>query len=558
MLLPYKVLDLVCEAIPSLFAILTFLCLVAVSRIFGARNGQEVKDEAPTLPYKYPILRNTMEFAFRGPELFNKLLTSFPTIAGALRIRLINEDIYIVHGPKNVTAVSQNTNLSVTKAYGYALRHCFGMKKAAAALYHRDTSGSRTKPIAGSNVSASSRIGIHTHANIAEGLLVTGLEPMTQRFEAALAAALHDHKIDTEWKQYSDLATFFEDVLGRAVLDAVFGPALLETNKSFVRDLFEYDKVVMDLARRVPWFIKPLPYRLRSGIVKMVKKWHTAVTSTSPSDQSNNSHSGWGSSMLKSRYEMLMRSDTQDADSVASTDFAFIWASVTNVVPSTLIMAVQAICDPCLLQELRAAMDERCFDQTTTISHEELTKIPILASLYAETLRFGVQIHIPRDAPHHTVQIGKSILPKNSFIMMNTWLAHSDAEAWNTQSGRRPLDQFWPHRFLVYADDPCSGPCKNTAWREGLDFDNKKAVFSTDGLQGAWIPYGSGHHACPGRLLAKRIMLHTVALLVRLYDVEILPGNKIPEFASPRFGFGVKKLAHHAPFRIRQRSVRSL
>lgn len=251
--------------------------------------------------------------------------TSFCTLSGALRVRLINEDIYIVHGPKNVTAVSQNSNLRVTKAYGYALRHCFGMKQAAAAAYDRDTSGSREKPIAGSNVPEKGRIGHFTHANIAQGLLVDGLEPMTRGFQASLSQALEACEVDQEWKQYDDLATFFEDVLGRAVLESVFGPLLLQTNPTFVRDLFEYDKTVMDLARRVPWFIKPLPYRLRSIIVQSVKRWHAAATSM-PDAEDSPSPSGWGSSMFKSRYEGLMRSDSQDADSVASTDFALLWA----------------------------------------------------------------------------------------------------------------------------------------------------------------------------------------------------------------------------------------
>lgn len=230
----------------------------------------------------------------------------------------------MVHGPKNIIAVSQNVNLRVTKAYGYALRHCFGMKKAAAAAYDRDTSGSREKAILGSHVAANGRIGHATHANLAQGLLVDGLEPMTQRFQAALSRALEACEIGDEGKHYDDLATFFEDVLGRAVLESVFGPLLLQTNPTFVRDLFEYDKTVMDLARRVPWILKPLPYRLRSLLIQSVKKWHAAATSTPEAERT--SQAGWGSSMLKSRYETLMELDSQDADSVASADFALVWA----------------------------------------------------------------------------------------------------------------------------------------------------------------------------------------------------------------------------------------
>jgi len=318
------------EFLPSAYALFTLFCLFSLSRLVQRGQAHAPSKEAPTLPYQYPIVRSTIQFAFYGPELFQELLTSFCALSGALRVRLVNEDIYMVHGAKNITAVSQNVHLRVTRAYGYALRHCFGMSKAAAAAYDRDTSGSREKPIAGSRVGEHGRIGHVTHANLAQGLLVDGLEPMTGRFHAALSQALEACEIGQDWKHYDDLAAFFEDVLGRAVLESVFGPLLLQTNPTFVRDLFEYDKTVMDLARRVPWFLKPLPYRLRGVLVESVKRWHAAASSSSsssvPEPDSSTAWAGWGSSMLQARYEKLMQCDSQDADSVASANFALLWA----------------------------------------------------------------------------------------------------------------------------------------------------------------------------------------------------------------------------------------
>jgi len=360
MLLPPTMLSMSHEFLPSAYALFTLFCLFSLSRLVQRGQAHAPSKEAPTLPYQYPIVRSTIQFAFYGPELFQELLcvqkkkepppqtkrppasarlaslslttarTSFCALSGALRVRLVNEDIYMVHGAKNITAVSQNVHLRVTRAYGYALRHCFGMSKAAAAAYDRDTSGSREKPIAGSRVGEHGRIGHVTHANLAQGLLVDGLEPMTGRFHAALSQALEACEIGQDWKHYDDLAAFFEDVLGRAVLESVFGPLLLQTNPTFVRDLFEYDKTVMDLARRVPWFLKPLPYRLRGVLVESVKRWHAAASSSSsssaPEPDSSTAWAGWGSSMLQARYEKLMQCDGQDADSVASANFALLWA----------------------------------------------------------------------------------------------------------------------------------------------------------------------------------------------------------------------------------------
>lgn len=154
---------------------------------------------------------------------------------------------------------------------------------------------------------------------------------------------------------------------------------------------------------------------------------------------------------------------------------------------------MQVFSDPKLLFKVREALDSTFQCRTRSIDVEKLAKIPIFMSLYAETLRFGVQIHIPRDAPHNSIKIGKSVLPPNSLILMNTWLAHSDKSVWNIQGGRKPLGQFWPQRFLVYPGDPSSGPCKK---REMIKppsgrLESNKPRFTTEGLQGAWIPYGS-------------------------------------------------------------------
>ncbi|KAK7949385.1 Pfs- NACHT and Ankyrin domain protein [Apiospora aurea] len=74
--------------------------------------------------------------------------------------------------------------------------------------------------------------------------------------------------------------------------------------------------------------------------------------------------------------------------------------------------------------------------------------------------------------------------------------------------------------------------------------------YSLEGLEGAWIPFGGGQQACPGRLLAKRIMLLSAALLIRDFDLELLVKGGKPDFHSPRFGFSVSKPTAPVPFRL--------
>jgi cytochrome P450 len=166
---------------------------------------------------------------------------------------------------------------------------------------------------------------------------------------------------------------------------------------------------------------------------------------------------------------------------------------VTNVVPSSMTLAIHAFRDLDLLSEIRQRLSS--ISQPGTLPKLDAKKIekePLLLSLYAETLRFGVQIHVPRNSPHREIAIGNTIIPRNKLILVNTWLAHTDESVWNTKNNTFPLTSFWPQRFLVDPDDPSSGPIKFNH-REKIMDSNKRSQgvhYSTDGLEGAWIPFG--------------------------------------------------------------------
>ena len=124
---------------------------------------------------------------------------------------------------------------------------------------------------------------------------------------------------------------------------------------------------------------------------------------------------------------------------------------------------------------------------------------PVLLSMYAETLRFGVQIHIPRNSPHANLHIGQKIIPRNKTVLLNTWIAHTDKKVWNTSGGQHPLESFWAGRFLIDPNDPQSGPVRRSSHDLSKDlpkdkFNSMGPSFSTEGLEGAWIPFGGKSH----------------------------------------------------------------
>ncbi|EED13965.1 conserved hypothetical protein [Talaromyces stipitatus ATCC 10500] len=545
-------------------------CLAAATVMLLIIHARGVLDKSSpttpqTMPYTIPILGSTLSFVFDGPKFFLQA-SGFCQGRWPLRVNLLNDEIYLVQGSKNITSVFNNPVVTVTRAYGIVLKYCFGMDQNAVDVYVSDTSGSRHQPIPGSQTPSSRRVSYHTHENLVQGLLGSGLGPITYRMEASLLACLNKAVPNSpDWTYGEDLTTFFEEHLGTAILQTLFGPLLLSENPNFNRNLWQYDKQIMALAKRLPAWLIPGPYRLRDELIRAVMKWHQRATELSEASPENTLANEsevdayWGSAMMRERHQMLLKIEGQDLESVASTDLGLIWASVTNVVPSTMTLCTQIYRDGSLVSDLRSAL-RACIrpGKIPSFDIEKIGKQPLLLSMYAETLRYGVQIHIPRCSPHQPIVMGGAIIQPQKLVFINTALAHNDEQVWNTQGGQYPLDTFWARRFLIDPTQKDSGPLKcfssSSDQKTRTDQDQRTEKFTIEGLEGIWIPYGGGQHACPGRVVAKRIMLLTSAMMVTMFDVELLASVSALRFSSPRFGFGVRKPSKQVPFRIRRRT----
>lgn len=121
-------------------------------------------------------------------------------------------------------------------------------------------------------------------------------------------------------------------------------------------------------------------------------------------------------------------------------------------------------------------------------------------SFFSEILRTYLATFIARCAPNHDVPVNEWVLPKNSVMMLNTYVTHHDIDVWNTQDERHPIGEFWAERFLLFPNDPTSGPSKQRV-SESLAAAQYKGSetqiespggpkYSIDGLKGSFIPFG--------------------------------------------------------------------
>lgn len=184
--------------------------------------------------------------------------------------------------------------------------------------------------------------------------------------------------------------------------------------------------------------------------------------------------------------------------------------------------------------------------QKQSLDIAELSKRPLLQSIYAEVLRLYNAIAFTRVSDDQDFDLEGHIIKAGTPIVLFSRPSAMNEECW-IQAGRAPmvpLSKFHAERFLVASENqkPSQDSLGNLS-------------FSLRGLAGVWTPYGGGHWLCPGRHFAKNEMFATVALLFSRYEIQIL-GDNNHEVEPDMWWFPVGGLPPNrkVPFRIRKRS----
>jgi len=207
-----------------------------------------------------------------------------------------------------------------------------------------------------------------------------------------------------------------------------------------------------------------------------------------------------------------------------------------NVVPIIGYYILDLLVRPKLLADVRAEISAAT-DVTKSgyaaLNMSSLLSNPLLQSIWSEELRLRVSVMILRAPVFSDFKIRSWLFPKGENIVASSWHEQRDRNVWNEgATGERSVDEFWPERFLVFPNDPYSGPGKTTAVKGAKE---EKPFYTTEGVNGSFIPFGGGSHICSGRFYAKAEAFGAIAMLLNKFDVELLDKNvkKINELVFP-------------------------
>ncbi|KAF2142291.1 uncharacterized protein K452DRAFT_326261 [Aplosporella prunicola CBS 121167] len=513
----------------------------------------------PAYPSLIPWLGNAIPYLVNNAA-FLQTASSYDGKPTPSKVTIAGKEFYLFSGREAVRKLWKSQSLSSPiPFYVHVLRHFFGMHERALATYQADNSGAFPQPFPGSNVPERNRVDRFTHQGFKQAFSGPALAPTTRRFTEDLVRRFDGLSFSNEWTEMPDLLEFFRTIHGAALLQAIFGPSLLKINPTFIEDVWKFDDSVPWLARMIPSFIHPEPYRARQRVREQLKSWYKYARANFTEDcvyEDGDGDPFWGSELIRYQQKKYLQADNYDDDALASADLALVWGTVGNAIPTTMLSVYHIFKDPALLERVRDNL-EVDFGQTAPLDMNvtELIKSPLLSSVQAEVLRLYVNVCVMVSSPHADVSLGRWWLPKGAAALVSSGISHMDENYWNTRDGVHPVQSFWADRFISYPQDISSGPVQPMARDKYLadpQSTDGKPSFSLQGLEASWMPYGGGNAICPGRFLAKRVILFTISLMTREFDIELLPHTL--EMGAWKFGMGVEKPKNAIPFRIRKRT----
>lgn len=238
-----------------------------------------------------------------------------------------------------------------------------------------------------------------------------------------------------------------------------------------------------------------------------------------------------------------------------------------NAIPAGMWIILDILLDKDLKDRVMAEMQHSFIDKSLSFDIEKLCSGPLINSIYLETLRLRVASPVGRTPIIPNLKFGKWQFKQGVGMLSSSWVGGHDPDFWNIGhvkpggTEEHPVESFWAERFLVYQNDPTSGPVrpatsadKPTKRSSG---DDRKARSTLDGTQGYWYPYGGGTRMCPGRFFAKQELIAAAAVALRAFDIELVD----PEAASKvrpnmdYFPFGTIPPKGKVAVRMRRRKV---
>ncbi|KAF3767173.1 cytochrome P450 [Cryphonectria parasitica EP155] len=411
----------------------------------------------------------------------------------------------MVSGEKNIRIINQPSHsISPDTFFLEVMRNVWGASAAELAKFEQDKSGRAKNPVPGHDVKPGQpRLWHGQHHVYSEFLQSTKHSGhLADKYFELFSDRLARQPLG-EWTELS-LSGFFESEMAEAALVALMGSQIVELNPGFWPAMWEFARLAPQLMWGLPRWMNSAPWKIRQEFHAMCRRYVDAAVKEINWDGPD-ALAEWdprfGSRMARELIKWAM--NHLSPETTAGMAATFIFGTNANSVPMSTWAMMEVIADP----QLYRAVREECLaassvDPVTgkrTFDAQKLLAMPVLQSVYIETLRLHVSINVTREVTQPITLDGYR-LTAGSLIQAPSQIGQYNEAVWGSPG--HPASEFWAGRNLKH--------------------DAGKAEFTMAGRTSSFFPFGGGTSICPGRVFAKQEILMTLAALITRFDIEFV------------------------------------
>ncbi|KAK8078438.1 hypothetical protein PG996_004608 [Apiospora saccharicola] len=497
---------------------IALLILVIPLVVFLASvHRQSTPNQPPRLGETIPFISNVWQFMTAKNRFIMRVSMALRT-SPIVQCQLGPLKSYFVTGSEHVPMLFKSTMFTSDPWVIHIIKHTAGYFPVDVAKFLRDDSGSSRQPRVRSTkdtIPASERIWYALHQNY--NATLSG--PQSVKTVCTSYQTFFEQQLTTVLaaKGNSELLLFdfIKKNMSRAAVCAMFGPDIIDTNPGFMEAFWKYEGLSEPLTFGLPSWLNREGIEARNTVRDMCTRWYKCANyefawERLEADQDTIWEPIFGSSLSRglARWGKSFDFSTEGMGPVYTL---FLIALNSNTVPICTWVMMELIKDPDLLQAVRRETTRSTVlsgASTQTLDEQKITSIPLLQSIYAETLRLHVGILITRTSLVPVTVAGYSF-PAGTVFHAPTQVAHLDEITWGVPG--HPASEFWAYRHT-----------QERITKNEKGEVEKHLEFSLKGPPGAFFPYGGGTAMCAGRNFAKAEVLLTVAILVSKLDIKFL------------------------------------
>ncbi|KAM5476774.1 hypothetical protein MauCBS54593_000044 [Microsporum audouinii] len=433
----------------------------------------------------HPGIGHIRGFVANSQELLTRARLYFGDTREPFAITIANQLFYIITNSNDVSSVFRNSTSLTFEIFAQEILHDLGCSESSIKQMYGDpdpTEAGSQKP----HTKSPSRMArdFHHHQLFPGGLLDTINIKFIQYFKRSLdleyltSQPKYATRIASDAVQVS-LFEMSSDLFTNAAQDVYFGKLLRKIAPDLAYDLLEYDDLAWQVLFRYPRFLSTKMVSARNRVFDGLEKYFA-----SPTDERQDTV--WFTPTL----EKEMRNAGLNNRDIAIMMMTIYWGLSTNTRKSVFWVLAYIIFDAELMATIRREVSAAFEGEKIDVDH--ITEnCPRLRGVWDETLRTTAFSSSVRYVAEDTV-IGNKILRKGHRIMM-------------------------PYRQL-HLDESIFG-------ERVAEFDSERFVKDTQ-LRRYNMGFGGGATQCPGRHLARQVVMVFAAMLVYQFDVALDPPDQ--------------------------------